>query len=113
MGSEEYAQRHDAGYITGFLTAIYQDALNRAVDPAGGAAWGQALLSGASRSDVALAILRSPESDTAEAQTLYSQFLGRTADPEGLNHFVQALQAGVTNEQAAVVMCSSNEYLAL
>src|SRR5207237_4389453 len=45
-GSAEYFQNRGAGTNNGFLTALYQDVLNRAIDPSGQAAFTQFLPSG-------------------------------------------------------------------
>ena len=42
-GSPEYFQTRGGGQMTGFLNALYMDALGRAVDPTGQAVFGQAL----------------------------------------------------------------------
>jgi hypothetical protein len=61
-GSQEYRQNRGGGTIDGWLNAIYQDALNRAVDSGGQSAFSQALSSGAkSFQQAADIIFTSPE----------------------------------------------------
>ena len=66
----------------------------------------------AERFAVALAILRSRESDTDEVQALFGLFLHRGADPGGLATFVNALQAGESNETVEAAILGSDEYFA-
>jgi hypothetical protein len=61
-GSQEYRQNRGGGTINGWLNAIYQDALNRAVDSGGQSAFSQELSSGAkSFQQAAEIIFTSPE----------------------------------------------------
>lgn len=92
LGSDEYFMNRGGGTNSGWLTAVYQDLLNRAPDPGGLAAWTNALNAGFSRTQVALVIATSPEANTIEVQNLYNQLLGRAADPGGLAFFTTQLQ---------------------
>jgi streptogramin lyase len=110
LGSQEYFVRK-GGTNAGFLTAVYQDVLNRPIDPAGATFWNRMLTNDASsRTTVALAILQSSESDQLEVQTIYLQFLHRPADAGGLATFVQALQSGTPNEVVIAAVIGSDEY---
>jgi hypothetical protein len=60
-GSAEYFQVRGGGTDLGFLQALYQDALNRAIDPAGQMTFSQALAKGATRAQVAAAVFTSLE----------------------------------------------------
>jgi PKD repeat protein len=111
-GSNEYFTVRGGGTNDGFLTALYQDALGRAVDTAGRAAWDQALASGTTRQQVAAAIFASGEYDTDLVQNYYQTYLGRAADTAGLNSFVGSLQNGATDESVILAIVTSNEYFA-
>jgi uncharacterized protein (TIGR03118 family) len=111
-GSPEYFQSRGGSTNDGFLTALYQDALNRAADPGGRSAWNQALASGMTRTQVALGIFTSPEFQQDLVQSYYTQFLHRTADSAGLNAWVMALQAGQRDEQVIAGIVGSAEYFA-
>jgi virginiamycin B lyase len=112
LGSDEYFSRFGGGSNSGYLAALYQDALQRSLDATGAAGWGGALDAGATPTDVAAAVLESLESDTNEAESLYQQFLHRAADPTGLQAFVNALQQGTTHEALIAFMIGSDEYFA-
>jgi Domain of unknown function (DUF4214) len=60
-GSAEYFQTRGGGQVSGFLNALYEDALNRGVDPAGEAAFEQDLSLGVSRAAIAAAVFGSDE----------------------------------------------------
>jgi hypothetical protein len=111
LGSAEYFQLHGGTNDT-FLSAVYQDVLNRSVDASGAQSWALALASGTSRESVAAAILASLESNTDEVQSLYNAMLNRAADPSGLNSFTTALQQGVSEEAAIAGIVGSGEYFA-
>jgi uncharacterized repeat protein (TIGR03803 family) len=111
IGSAEYFQLH-GGTNASFLSGVYQDVLNRALDAGGAQSWATQLAGGVNRGGVASAILGSLESDRDEVQSLYSEFLHRPADADGLNAFTTALQHGVTNEAATASIVGSDEYFA-
>ncbi len=99
VGSPEYFQVRGGGTNDGFLTAIYQDALNRPIDPGGQMAFTQALASGMTRSQVAAIIFSSPEYRRDLVQSFYQRFLDRVSDPGGLDAWGAFLQKGATDEQ--------------
>jgi PKD repeat protein len=111
-GSGEYFTVRGGGTNDGFLTALYQDTLGRAVDAAGRAAWDQALATGTTRQQVAAAIFASGEYDTNLVQNYYQTYLGRAADTAGLNSFVGSLESGATDESVILAIATSNEYFA-
>jgi hypothetical protein len=89
LGSAEFYA--DAGGTNqGFVEALYQDVLGRTAD-AGGLANDLAALSfGASRQQVALGLLASPEEARDVVEQAYQTYLGRPADPAGLQVWEQA-----------------------
>ena len=94
----------------GFLSGVYQDVLNRALDASGAQSWVRSWLVVPAAETVAAAILTSLEAETDEAQSDFSQFLHRSADPAGLNGFTTALQQGVPNEVVIAAIVGSDEY---
>jgi parallel beta-helix repeat protein len=109
-GSAEFFQTQGGGTSDGFLTAFYQDALNRLVDGSGLNTWEHALNSGATRAAVAAAILGSPEYQQDLINGLYLQFLERTPDPGGLASWGQLLQNGGLDETVIAGITGSPEY---
>jgi sugar lactone lactonase YvrE len=111
LGSSEYFQLH-GGTNESFLAALYQDVLDRSLDPSGAESWGTALAGGITRNALAAAILASLEADTNEIQGLFRDFLHRAADPSGLNSFTTAFQQGLPTETAIAGIVGSEEYFA-
>src|SRR5262249_40451675 len=56
-GSAEYFQTRGAGTNEGFLSGLYEDQLNRAIDATGQAGFTSALANGGSRDQVAMAVM--------------------------------------------------------
>jgi hypothetical protein len=110
--SPEYYQTRGGGTNAGFLTALYQDALSRAIDPTGQSAFGQALAQGVARQDVAAAVFTSDEYERDFVSGYYSRFLGRAADPYGLTAFTSALRQGLRDEAVIAAITASDEYFA-
>jgi hypothetical protein len=109
-GSQEYFQNRGGGTNTGFLDALYEDALHRAIDPSGQATYTQALANGATRTQVATAIYSSTEYYQVLVGGFYKQFLLRPADSSGLNGYVMVLQNGARDEQVIASLLGSAEY---
>ena len=110
VSSPEYLQLH-GGSPSGFLGALYQDALGRAIDPGALAFWsGQALASDSARDQVAAAVFSSEEFLTDLVKRDIQQYLGRPADAGALNEFVKALQSGATDEQVVAAILGSPEF---
>jgi hypothetical protein len=110
-GSPESYQVRGGDTPNGFLDALYQDALGRAVDSAGLAAWGPVLADGASPAQVAADLFASPEFLEDLVQGLYSSLLHRTADPAALSGWIAALQQGMGEDQVIAGLVDSQEYL--
>jgi hypothetical protein len=108
-GSQEYFQKTGATN-DGFLNALYEDALGRAIDPSGEAASAQALAAGMSRVQVAATIFSSPEYQQKLVESYYQRFLRRAGDPEGLAAWVESLQRGSTDAQVLARFVTSQEY---
>jgi hypothetical protein len=110
IGSGEYINNRGSGTVLGFLSAVYNDVLGRALDPSGQVTWGTLLAMNVPPSQVALDIIDSTESITAGVQSFYTHFLNRPADSFGLNSFVDAIQHGVHAEQVVADILGSDEY---
>src|SRR5579871_2857396 len=111
-GSSEYFQTRGGGSNSGFITALYQDALNRTADAGGQAAFSQALANGMTRTQVAAAIVSSAECHRDLVQGYYQAFLRRAADSGGLNAFTTLLGQGTHDQDVIAFVMGSNEYLA-
>jgi len=109
-GSQEYFQTRGGSQISGFLSALYSDALNRAVDPTGEAAFTQALAAGESRQAVATAIFGSAEYRQDLVESYYETYLGRQADSGGLTTFTTMLAQGGSNQAVVAAILGSQEY---
>jgi PKD repeat protein len=110
LGSQEYFQLH-GNTNAGFLTALYQDTLNRAPDAMGLAAFTQELTGGTSPSQVAAEILSSSEYQQVLVQSLYEAHLHRAADSGGLAAFSASLQGGASVEAVIAALLGSPEFL--
>jgi hypothetical protein len=113
VGSSEYFQNRGGGTNDGFLNALYQDALNRPVDPTGRKAWDAALAGGATTTQVAAAIFTSVEYRQDLVQSYYLRFLRRAADKGGLAAFVNALGQGARDQDVIAAIIGSPEYYGL
>jgi hypothetical protein len=113
IASPEYYQVRGGGTNTGFLTALYADVLNRALDPTGASAWGTALLSGASRAQVAYGILTSTEARGDQIAYYYANFLHRTASASDLQFWEGQFKQGASDQLVIANILGSQEYLGL
>ncbi len=94
-----------------FVGELFQDLLQRPVDPNGLTHFTTLLDRGqATRLDIAQAIVVSQESRGAIVRGLYGRFLGRPADPGGVTTFVGLLSSGSTVEDVAVSLLGSEEF---
>jgi hypothetical protein len=110
-GSGEYFQNRGGGTAAGFLTALYQDGLGRAVDSAGLATFSSALASGATPGQVAAVIFASEEYLQDQIQADYLEFLNRPADAFGLASFNAQRLAGLSDQAVIAAIVASGEYM--
>jgi hypothetical protein len=112
--SPEFFQLQGSGTYNGWLTAIYQDALGRAVDQGGRAAFDYELSNGLiTLRQAAHIILTSQEYDQDLVNRYYAQFLRRSADPGGAVFWLNELLSGVPLEQVIAGFVGSTEYFNL
>jgi hypothetical protein len=122
-GSPEFLASRGGGTISGWLNAIYADALGRAVDASGTSSFTAALSNGTrTYQQVADIIFTSPEFDNdlvagvAPAQMsdfnqgYYPRFLYRLADPAGQAVWVAALQSGASPNMIIAGILGSQEF---
>lgn len=109
-GSAEYLQNRGEGTTDGFLDALYQDALGRAIDPGAREFFSQALASGASHRQLAEAVFTSDEYREKLVESLYQQYHQRGTDPSGHDYFTGALRQGATDQQVITGILESAEY---
>jgi hypothetical protein len=109
LGSQEFLQ-NAGGTNGGFITALYQDVLQRQPDAAGAAGWQAALAAGSTRAQLAGVFLQSQEAETVMLQAMYQDYLHRPADNTGLANFLSMLQQGGTREQVLAAVMGSQEY---
>jgi FKBP-type peptidyl-prolyl cis-trans isomerase len=100
------------GTASGFLSALYQDALGRAVDSSGEAAYTALLDAGTSRATVANDVLTSPEYRTDLVEGFYETYLHRAADAGGLSYWVGQLDQGASTQDVIAGFVSAAEYMA-
>src|SRR5262249_37283025 len=115
VGSVEFFITQGGGTNSGFLNAMYMNALNRPVDNSGLSSWLPLLNAGVQRGSIAFAIVDSTEALNYVVGGFYQKFLHRTADPAGLAGWVTAIQrgplhAGLTDEQVIAAFIGSDEY---
>jgi hypothetical protein len=113
LGTAEYFANRGNGNNTGFLAALYQDLLGRSIDPVGSSVFGSMLATGGTRTQVALVILQSKETDQVFVQGWYNAFLNRPGDTGGINFFTDQLQHGSLESSVLAGMLGSDEFFAL
>lgn len=109
-GSSEYFKTRAGETNDGFLAALYQDELGRAIDSQGQRVFGQSLLNGVDRQTVALVVVRSIEADQVLVKGYYATDLHRPADADGLAYWVALLQQGQLESDINSGILGSDEY---
>jgi len=109
LGSDEYF-KHAGANNAGFLTSLYHDVLNRAVDASGAMFFGAELASQTSRAAVAASVLSSTEAEMDQLQGFYQSALHRPADNTGLTYFSGIMQHGASSEEVLAAIYGSDEY---
>ncbi|HQU41769.1 MAG TPA: DUF4214 domain-containing protein, partial [Pirellulales bacterium] len=110
LGSQEYYQARGGGTDSGFVSALFEDALGRAIN-SGDLAYFEGLMgNGMSPSDIAALVLNSDEYHRLRVDSLFEQFLDRPADLDALAFFAGELEGGETDEMVISQLISSDEY---
>ncbi len=113
IASPEYFQVRGGGTINGFLTAVYSDVLNRAVDSSGLGNWGTDLILGVNRAQVVYRILTSTEARGDLTASFYEAFLHRAASASDLMFWEGQFNQGATDQEVIANILGSPEYLGL
>jgi hypothetical protein len=93
-----------------WVDALYSNVLGRSADSGGEKSWLQALSSGVSNANVALAFLTSQERESFVVQNDYRQYLTRTAGAAEVAGWVNAMQRGASSTQIRADFLGSQEY---
>jgi len=109
LSSDEFFTRRGGGTNDGYVNALYQTVLGRAVDATGRSIYGNVLSSGGSRYFVASEVLKSIEADRRQSSQYYTKYLSRTADSAGNEFQANAMQTGYEPRVLAGIL-ASDEY---
>jgi len=110
----EYFQKHGGGTNSGFVSALFQDGLNRAVDPGSQTAFLNGQTAGMSRTQLAQVVFFSQEFQQDTIQALFNEFLNHPASAAALASFTQALeQNGLHDEIITMIVGGSQEFFNL
>lgn len=112
IASAEYQSLHADN--AAFITGIYADILGRPVESSGLQFWQTTLQNGATRDNVANAILTSGEAYSRHLDRAYGTFLGRAVDQAGKQFWLSALQNNqITYGAVHILILASDEYFAM
>lgn len=109
LGSDEYFLRRGDGNDSGWLVAVSYDVLGVAPD-ATVLSTAPLLAAGVPRSELAAAILGSPEATTDEVEGLFLQYLHRPADADVLATYTSDVLAGVPDELILMLVLGSHDH---
>lgn len=109
LGSSEYYSVRGGGTDSGFLAAVYQDALGRPITSVEQNTWAPVFGAGGSAA-VADMVLNSQEGLQFVVNGYYQRFLGRPGESGGLQSWLSALTSGSTTEQVLAGITGSEEY---
>lgn len=112
VGSDEYFTARGGGTNDGFLSALFEDALDRAIDPATKVTFEQLLAHDMTREQIAAVVFGTVESrDDLVAQT-YLDLLDRPVDAGAQAYWAAKLADGETDQQVLAGLIASDEYFA-
>jgi hypothetical protein len=109
-GSQEYILTRGNGNSVGLLNALSQDFLGQPLDAQIGQTYFPLFEQGLSLTQIASAVLTSPEARQYLVGTDYQLLLHREAEAAGLNGWVAALAAGMPEEMLLAGIAGSPEY---
>lgn len=112
VASPEYFNLQGGGTTEGFVQVLYQDVLERSVDPGAQEMFVQALDNGVSRLDVCRLIVTSTECRQRLLQDDYQLCLHRSVDREGQQFWGALLDQGIKEEVVLAGIIGSQEYFA-
>ena len=95
-----------------YLPGLYHDVLGRMPEPAGLAAWRQAIAAGARPIDVVTGFVTSTENRANQVADDYRRYLGRDPEPFGLQFWGNVLATGGRQEDVLAGILGSAEYYA-
>src|SRR5262249_5227938 len=110
LGSDEYYVGSGGNTDTGFLSALYQDVLGRAIDSSALASSPRQLTTEASRGGLARQLLSSDEGSHDRVEELYQWILQRAAAPNGQSTSGETLHNGGSEQNVIPALASSDEY---
>lgn len=110
IGSQEYFLNRSRGTNDDFLDSLYQDALQRPVDPGARVYFSILLTAGVSRSQIAGVILNSDECRQLMIGGLYQQLLGHSTSSGSIGFWLNYLRQGGRDEQVLAALAGSEEY---
>jgi hypothetical protein len=96
--SSEYDRTRAGGTNTGFLNALYQDALNRSIDSAASKTFSDQLAAEGVRSEVADLIFASEEYRVDLVRNIYLRYLDREVEPNGLAIWTGLKKTGISDD---------------
>ncbi len=109
LTSPEYSVLHVSDEM--FVQALYQDVLQRAVDPLGLSSWRVRLELDTSRESLVTVIQQSPEAWNRMIDGVFDDLLDRDPEPEVLANWRTQLSSGAQSErELAITILSSDEY---
>jgi hypothetical protein len=111
LGTDEFFARN-GGTTDGFLSALFQQVLQRSPTPTE-LTQTAALDNEFARRDVATELLESPEANVVTVSDFYRATLGREPDAFGLDFWTSLLDAGATEESVLSGFLGSDEYFTL
>ena len=110
-GSNEYFAKRGGHTSSGFLNALFEDALQRPIDADSKAAFTETAAADGARAQAVRAVMGSAEFQADLVDQTYLNVLGRSADSAGRTFWLQQLNHGVSNAQFVNSLMSSNEYV--
>jgi hypothetical protein len=110
--TREYYNTRGGGTDSGWITALYRDALHRPPTQAELTSH-LGMVHGGPSIDVAQSLFGSQEHLQVEVNDFYQHFLHRPAEPQGSAYWVGRLQSGTQIEEVIAEIASSPEYIRL
>jgi hypothetical protein len=110
LGADENFGKFGGGTQAGFVSAVYQDVLNRPVEPSAVSYWDGVFAGGATPAQVAESVLTGDEARADLVQNSYQSLLGRPAGDDGVAYWVPFLRQGTRREEVLAGIVGSEEF---